>query len=185
MITEKSITELVEGDIGQFFQLRPESLPEAFPEHNRSPATAMLPKTGCKGLQVPSYAEHHLAPLQQLLPRAAALWSMLTALQLAVPALAVQATISFPAVSARSVQEEYAATGQQYVMYRPYFHALQKAFEQRQVKQLLLEGMPGAGKSIAVATLAHWARQAGWVVWATSSLGAGWPEMLGLWLRPS
>ena len=66
------------------------------------------------------------------------------------------------------MQEEYAATGQQYVMYRPFLHALRQAFEERQVKQLLLEGMPGAGKSIAVAALAHWARQAGWVVRTTS-----------------
>ena len=70
------------------------------------------------------------------------------------------------------MQEEFAATGQQYVMYRPFLHALRQAFEERQVKQLLLEGMPGAGKSIAVATLAHWARQAGWVVRTASSPGS-------------
>ncbi len=57
-------------------------------------------------------------------------------------------------------------------MYRPFLHALRQAFEERQVKQLLLEGMPGAGKSIAVAALAHWARQAGWVVSTIFSLGA-------------
>ena len=66
MTTEKSITELVEGDICQYFPLQPESLPEAFPGHNKSAATAMLPKTGCKGLQVPSHAEHHVFTLQQL-----------------------------------------------------------------------------------------------------------------------
>ena len=66
MTTEKSITELVEGDIFQYFTLQPESLPEAFPEHNKSAAKAMLPKTGCKGLQVASDVKHHAFTLQQL-----------------------------------------------------------------------------------------------------------------------
>ncbi len=71
MITEKSITELGEGDICQYFPLRPESLPEAFPEHNKSPATAMLPKPGCKGLQVSYLTLSPMPiPLQKLLPRA-------------------------------------------------------------------------------------------------------------------
>ena len=62
------------------------------------------------------------------------------------------------------MQDEYAATGQEYLMYRPFLHALCRGLEEGIVKQLLLDGMPGAGKSIAVAALAHWARQAGWVV---------------------
>ena len=70
-----------------------------------------------------------------------------------------------------SVQDEYEATGQQYIMYRPYLHALRQAVQERQLRQLLLDGMPGAGKSIAVAALAHWARQAGWVVRTGPSLG--------------
>lgn len=53
-------------------------------------------------------------------------------------------------------------------MYRPYIHALIRAIESQQVKQLLLDGMPGAGKSVVMAALAHWARQAGWVVRAAS-----------------
>jgi len=62
------------------------------------------------------------------------------------------------------LQDEFEATKQNYVMYRPYIHALLTAVKGQKMKQLLLDGMPGAGKSIAVATLALWARQAGWVV---------------------
>lgn len=171
MITEKSITELVEADICQYFPLQPQSLPEAFPEHNKSPAIAMLPKIGCKGLQVPCHAEHHVTPLQQLLSGHQALWSVLRLISAPNPASDVHLTHSSSAILLLSVQEEYEATGQQYIMYRPYLHALRQAIEERRVRQLLLDGMPGAGKSIAVAALAHWARQAGWVVRTESSLG--------------
>ena len=63
-----------------------------------------------------------------------------------------------------SLQEEIAATGQRYVMYRPIIRSLIEAVEQQEVRQLLLDGMPGAGKSIALSLLAQWARQRGWVV---------------------
>jgi len=52
MTTDKKMTNLKERDILQYIPLPPESLPEAFPEHSQSPAIAMLPKSGCKGLQV-------------------------------------------------------------------------------------------------------------------------------------
>ena len=62
------------------------------------------------------------------------------------------------------MQEEVEATGQRYVMYRPIIRSLIEAIEQQDVRQLLLDGMPGAGKSIALSLLAQWARQKGWVV---------------------
>ena len=57
MTTERSMTELEDSDILQYFSLPSSALPEAFPEHNKSLAIAMLPKTGCKGLQVSSHSE--------------------------------------------------------------------------------------------------------------------------------
>ena len=57
MTTEKSMTELDDSDILQYFSLPPSALPEAFPERNKSPTIAMLPKTGCKGLLVSSHSE--------------------------------------------------------------------------------------------------------------------------------
>lgn len=57
MTTERNMTELEDSDILQYFSLPPRALPEAFPEHNQSPAIAMLPKTGCKGLQVSSHSQ--------------------------------------------------------------------------------------------------------------------------------
>ena len=56
------------------------------------------------------------------------------------------------------------ATGQRYVMYRPIIRSLIEAVVQQEVRQLLLDGMPGAGKSVALSLLAQWARQKGWVV---------------------
>ena len=49
-------------------------------------------------------------------------------------------------------------------MYRPIIRSLIKAVEQQEVRQLLLDGMPGAGKSVALSLLAQWARRKGWVV---------------------
>jgi hypothetical protein len=46
------MTSLEEKDILFYFPLPPESLPEAFPEHNKGPTVSMLPKSGCMGLQV-------------------------------------------------------------------------------------------------------------------------------------
>ena len=62
------------------------------------------------------------------------------------------------------LQEEIEATGQKYVMYRPIIRSLIEAVGQQEVRQLLLDGMPGAGKSVALSLLAQWARQKGWVV---------------------
>ena len=62
------------------------------------------------------------------------------------------------------LQEEIEATGQKYVMYRPIILSLIEAVKQQEVRQLLLDGMPGAGKSVALSLLAQWARQKGWVV---------------------
>ena len=62
------------------------------------------------------------------------------------------------------LQEEIEATGQKYVMYRPIIRSLIEAVEQQEVRQLLLDGMPGAGKSVALSLLAQWARRKGWVV---------------------
>ena len=52
MTTERSITELEESDLLQYFSVEPQALPEAFPEHSSLAALDMLPKSGCKGLQV-------------------------------------------------------------------------------------------------------------------------------------
>ena len=52
MTTERSITELEESDLLQYFSVDPQALPEAFPEHISLAALDMLPKSGCKGLQV-------------------------------------------------------------------------------------------------------------------------------------
>ena len=52
MTTERSITELEESDLLQYFSVDPQALPEAFPEHSSLSALDMLPKSGCKGLQV-------------------------------------------------------------------------------------------------------------------------------------
>ena len=52
MTTERSITELEESDLLQYFSVDPQALPEAFPEHSSLAALDMLPKSGCKGLQV-------------------------------------------------------------------------------------------------------------------------------------
>ena len=52
MTTERSITELEESDLLQYFCVDPQALPEAFPEHSSLAALDMLPKSGCKGLQV-------------------------------------------------------------------------------------------------------------------------------------
>ena len=49
-------------------------------------------------------------------------------------------------------------------MYRPIIRSLIEAVEQQEVRQLLLDGMPGAGKSVALSLLAQWARRKGWVV---------------------
>lgn len=65
MTTDSSITDLQDSDLLQYFPLPPDSLPEAFSEHNKSPAMGLLPKTGCKGLQVSSL---HLRPFQTLRP---------------------------------------------------------------------------------------------------------------------
>ena len=62
------------------------------------------------------------------------------------------------------LQDEFEATGQTRLMYRPVIRSLHNVIEQLEVKQLLLDGMPGAGKSIVLGALAHWARQKGWVV---------------------
>ena len=52
MTTERNITELEESDLLQYFSVDPQALPEAFPEHSSLAALDMLPKSGCKGLQV-------------------------------------------------------------------------------------------------------------------------------------
>ena len=62
MTTERSITELEESDLLQYFSVDPQALPEAFPEHSSLAALDMLPKSGCKGLQVKLTAIH-MAPV--------------------------------------------------------------------------------------------------------------------------
>jgi predicted PilT family ATPase len=62
------------------------------------------------------------------------------------------------------MQEEYAASGNHYIMYRPVINLLREALKDQLVSHLLLDGMPGSGKSVALAALAHWARLSGWVV---------------------
>ena len=49
-------------------------------------------------------------------------------------------------------------------MWRYVIAALAKALEGRERGHILLDGMPGSGKSVALAALAHWARLQGWVV---------------------
>jgi predicted ATPase len=61
-------------------------------------------------------------------------------------------------------QDEYAASGQRLLMWRGVIAALAAALEARSEAHLLLDGMPGSGKSVALAALAHWARLRGWVV---------------------
>ena len=61
-------------------------------------------------------------------------------------------------------QDEYEATRMALVMHRPVHAALCAALAQRQRSHLLLDGMPGAGKSVALAAAAHWARASGWLV---------------------
>ena len=49
-------------------------------------------------------------------------------------------------------------------MWRYVIAALAQALEGREHGHILLDGMPGSGKSVALAALAHWARLKGWVV---------------------
>ena len=58
MTTKRSITELEESDLLQYFSVDPQALPEAFPEHSSLAALDMLPKSGCKGLQVEEADSH-------------------------------------------------------------------------------------------------------------------------------
>lgn len=62
-------------------------------------------------------------------------------------------------------QDEYEASGHNFVMYRPIIHFMKQWFvEEPKVSHWLLDGMPSSGKSVAVAALVHWARLSGWVV---------------------
>ncbi len=64
-------------------------------------------------------------------------------------------------------QDEYEASKMALVMHRPCHAALQAALAQRQRSHVLLDGMAGAGKSVALAAAAHWARASGWLVRVT------------------
>ena len=66
--------------------------------------------------------------------------------------------------SAPHSQDEYAASGQALVMHRRVDCVLRAALAARSPGHILLDGMPGSGKSVALASLAHWARASGWVV---------------------
>ena len=69
------------------------------------------------------------------------------------------------------LQDEYEASGQHYIMYRPLIHFLKQWFiEEQEVSHYLLDGMPSSGKSIVMAALVHWARLSGWVVCFLSSV---------------
>ncbi|CAL8465449.1 g4985 [Coccomyxa elongata] len=60
--------------------------------------------------------------------------------------------------------DEYEASGQHYIMYRPIIHFLKQwIMEEQEVSHYMLDGMPSSGKSIAMAALVHWARLSGWV----------------------
>ena len=49
---DKDMAAMTADDVGRYCALPPEALPEAFPRHNTAPTLALLPKSGCKGLQV-------------------------------------------------------------------------------------------------------------------------------------
>ena len=48
------MAELGQEDLLSYYHLPKEALPEAFPEANTAPSLPMLPKSGCRGLQVRS-----------------------------------------------------------------------------------------------------------------------------------
>lgn len=53
---DKDVVSMSEADVYTYFPLPPESLPEAFPKHNKALNLSMLPKSGCTGLQVKTCA---------------------------------------------------------------------------------------------------------------------------------
>ncbi|KAK9903455.1 hypothetical protein WJX75_006121 [Coccomyxa subellipsoidea] len=69
-----------------------------------------------------------------------------------------------PKSGCTGLQDEYEASGHNFVMYRPIIHFMKQWFvEEPKVSHWLLDGMPSSGKSVAVAALVHWARLSGWV----------------------
>ena len=54
LVADKDMASMTAEDMYRYCMLPPEALPEAFPQHNTAPTLPMLPKSGCKGLQVHS-----------------------------------------------------------------------------------------------------------------------------------
>ena len=65
-MTDRPATELTEEDVTCYFSLPAEALPEAFPEHNTAPSLPMLPKSGCKGLQVCTSNPAHIGGMARI-----------------------------------------------------------------------------------------------------------------------
>ena len=63
VVEDKDMAAMTAEDVGRYCALPPEALPEAFPRHNTAPTLQLLPKSGCKGIQVSStFSLLHASP---------------------------------------------------------------------------------------------------------------------------